>query len=220
MRHIILILAVALLAVLFGCKKDKDIQTPQTNEVENVEKEAQGSLKSSYLITVPWLPQVLPGDWNNTKNCGQTCCVMLGGFYNGSPINQYQITAQNEWLYSATGIAAFATPNGYYTDQNDLKDLLFFKHGLNADIKWGSNIYNILNFVICGTPCLAYVRTYLSTTGDEHWVIVVGRDGTNVIINDPGRSSSSDGQYKSYPITQFVASWMSTSRSGLYMPVY
>lgn len=214
------ILGAFLIIALTGCEKDDLVQPEvKNNQIEDT----ASTLKSStyYSLSVPHLLQVPPGDWNNTKNCGQTCVVMLRDhfdyYYSGS---SSQITAQNTWLACNTGDSRFvADANGYYTTQQNLKDLLYYNHSLYSQIKWASSIYSMLAYIEAGKPCLAYVRTNMGTTSSspEHWVLVVGRSGSNVIVNDPGSSS---GNHKSYPFSTFVASWTSHSRAWLYMPVY
>lgn len=74
----------------------------------------------SFCLSVPWLNQVPPGDINNTKNCGQTCAVMLSGYFNNTAVNSSQITAENTWLYNYTGNSAFNNPNGYVTNASQI----------------------------------------------------------------------------------------------------
>ncbi|NSW75158.1 MAG: hypothetical protein HPY68_00005, partial [Candidatus Atribacteria bacterium] len=36
------------------------------------------------LLDVPFLPQVPPGDWSNTRNCGVASAVMIKAYYYGT----------------------------------------------------------------------------------------------------------------------------------------
>ncbi|OGF20387.1 hypothetical protein A2Y83_01160 [Candidatus Falkowbacteria bacterium RBG_13_39_14] len=102
-----------------------------------------------YYLRVPFLTQVAPGDWSNTKNCGQTCAVMLGGYFNGTPVNSAKITEQNAWLAIYTGDSRYNSPNGWYTGGSSLtayRQILLNVHGLKTSVYYGKDIYDILYY--------------------------------------------------------------------------
>lgn len=208
-----------ILFTVFSCSKE-DAYTPT---VSNTNQASSPVLKStfpgySFCLAVPFLKQVPPGDWANTKNCGQTCAVMLSGYFNSTAVNSSQITAENTWLYNYTGNSAYNNANGYYTSASQIQALLSQKHGLTSSILTGSTVDDILIQAYSGKPCIAHVRisggVLVSTGGVDHWTLVVGYDGYNVITNDPGSSS---GFNKAYSKATFTASW--TVGNKLYMPV-
>ena len=225
MKKISFLFFVILLAI-FSCNKEKDGYGPADNNTTQVNTPV---LKSaviantfpgySFCLAVPWLMQVPPGDINNTKNCGQTCAVMLSGYFNHTAVNSSQITAENTWLYNYTGNSAFNNPNGYFTTASQIQALLSQKHGLTSSILYGTTVDDILSQAYSGKPCLANVRIIggiLVGTGGaaNHWTLVVGFDGYNVITNDPGTQY---GFNKAYSKAAFTASWVTGNK--LYMPV-
>lgn len=208
---------------LFRCNKENHLLNdyPSVNEVQQAEESVLKSSFPGYSFYLPvlFLTQVLPGDWSNTKNCGQACVTMLAGYFNNSAVNSSQITAQNAWLYGYTGDYRYNDANGYYTSATQLQALLSQKHGLSSSILYGSCVDDILSQAYSGKPCIVHVRisggTLVSSGGVEHWVLVVGFDGYNVIVNDPGSSS---GNGRAYSKASFFASW-SSAGNKLYMPV-
>jgi len=170
----------------------------------------------SISLKVPFLPQVLPGDWNNTKNCGQTCAVMLGGYFRGSAVNANAITAANAWLAKTTGDKRYNDANGWYTGGNSLKyfqALLAKYNGLKQATAYGKKPEEMLEYVCAGKPCIVGVMIkggkLVNAGGVAHWAIVVGWDGANVILNDPGTKS---GNHIKYSRAAFDATWATQGR--------
>ncbi|MBU1202625.1 C39 family peptidase [Patescibacteria group bacterium] len=202
---------------LIGCDREEaGVVSPV--EVEQVvaspsEQAEKAYPPYSFSLRVPFLTQVPPGDWLNTKNCGQTCAVMLGGYFNNSPVNSSQITAQNVWLANYTGNSCYNRANGCDTSIYRLKTLLEQKHKLRTSYPACSTLEQLINIVASGKPCVVGVMiksgNLVSSGGYPHWAIVVGWNG-NVIINDPG---SSRGNHRSYSIAAFDASWATQGRT-------
>jgi len=223
MKKVIILLFIA--SIIFSsCSKNQDDVTLASNSATQLAVQEKSAVAAStfpgysFCLAVPWLPQVPPGDWANTKNCGQTCAVMLSGYFNKTAVNSSQITAENTWLYGYTGNSAYNNANGYYTSTTQIQALLLQKHGLTSSILTGATVDDILNQAYSGKPCIAHVRisggTLVGSGGVDHWTLVVGFDGYNVITNDPGSSS---GYNRAYSKAAFTASW--TLGSKLYMPV-
>lgn len=181
----------------------------------------QAYARCSYYLSVPFLKQVPPGDWTNTKNCGQTCAVMLGGYFNKTAVNSTQITAQNTWLAKYTGNSKYNDPNGWYTSGSNLsayQALLAQVHRLNSPIKYGKTIDDILNYGCQGYPVIVGVQIsggkLVSKGGLAHWALLVGFDGCNVILNDPGTSYGNGIRYST---STFTASW--ATQGMIYIPI-
>lgn len=195
-----------------------------------------------FSLRVPWLCQVPPGDWsinapgpdgvspNRTKNCGQTCCTMLGGYFKGRPVNATQITGLNSWLARTTGNSWYNDPagNGYYTNfsgANTLGRLLSDYYGLRYGPACGTDPSAVVNQAAAGKPCIVgvmigkvwqngqWVSRLVSSGGAAHWAIVTGWDG-NIILNDPGTTAGSGIRYS---VSAFDASWATSGRT--YCPV-
>lgn len=234
----LLMLAVITLAVMtfVGCQ-NTDMPS---NEITGVQEENPDTLNSGFKgdnpqisgyppycfgLNVPLLAQVPPGNWspnppgsnNFTHNCGQTCCVMLSGYFNGTAVNSTAITAENTWLASYTGNQTYNQPNGWDTNTSQLNALLWQKHNLHSSVNVGTTLDQVINTVASGKPCIASVRisggNLVPSGGYGHWVIVVGWNG-NVIINDPGCGVVR----RSYSVSAFNASW--TAGGKYYMPVW
>lgn len=220
------LLALGLLSWMAGCDREEPMVTAPTTSVQPGGEDPgvpSGQVDKAYppysfSLNVPYLRQWPPGDKDNTKNCGQTCAVMLGGYYNNSPLGSTQITAQNTWLATYTGDFRFNQANGWYTSLYQQKALLEQKHNLHTSYPSCSTLEQLINIVASGKPCIVGVMikegNLVSSGGIAHWAIVVGWNG-NVIVNDPG---SSYGNHRSYSVAAFNASWATQGRQ--YMSVW
>jgi hypothetical protein len=234
-RCINLCLSLALVAMLgYGAtscsKADKltgpEVSTTQTTDTTHVQKPEANSAASypswAYMMMVPWMPQVPPGDWANTKNCGQACCAMLGAWFNHTSLNADVIRAENRYLKYPDAWIENGNPDG--TGAYTLQSLLLGYHQLRSTISTGMSAADVVNQVVQNRPVMVAVRTRMSTTGAPHWMICTGWDTKYMYFNDPGRSfMSSDftaGSYRCTPAV-FEASWNSFPRTPrLYMSVY
>lgn len=221
-----LLLAVCLLSLMAGCDKQEQSVTAPAESVQvdqpDLSAPSEQAEKAfppySFSLNVPFVTQVPPGDWANTKNCGQTCAVMLGGYFKGSAVNSTAITSQNTWLATYTRDTRYNQANGWYTSLSQLKALLGQKHGLQTSYPACASLEQLINVVASGKPCIVGVKIsggkLVSSGGVDHWALVVGWNG-NVIVNDPGSSS---GNHRSYSVAAFDASWATSGRS--YMAVW
>jgi hypothetical protein len=176
------------------------------------------------LLQVPFLPQVPPGDWGATKNCGQTCSVMLKCYFSGSAPSSGMITGANAWLAKRFDDKRYADANGYYTGfsgRGELSALLKEFYGLSiSGPSCGTDVCSVLKEIYYGRPCVVGVRIssgrLVSSGGVAHWVLVIGWNPKmgEVILNDPGTRS---GRMIAYKVADFEASWKTSSR--VYVPV-
>jgi hypothetical protein len=177
----------------------------------------------SVSLRVPWLSQAInDNDWDNNHNCGQTCVVMLLGYFKGKAVNFDAIAAQNKLLAKQFKDDRFAkSTKGWTTGSNHLSYLLG-QGGLRTATCNAKNPDDMLTYVSNGKPCIAWVHIdngNLVKAGTEHWVLVVGWDGKNVILNDSGTDRGiRRGDHIKYPLATFDASWAPDKR--LYMPVW
>lgn len=175
------------------------------------------------LLQVPFLPQVPPGDWSNTKNCGQTCAVMLKGYFGYYCPSPQAITDANKWLANRLGNSRYYDPNGWYTNftgPNALGKLINEYCGLRCGPASGSDVSAILNEISRGRPVIVGVHIRngrLATSGGiSHWALAIGWNARDrrIILNDPGTSS---GRQIQYPVADFEQSWGIDGR--IYAPV-
>jgi len=228
---LLLWLAVFMIAFLMsGCNWDltspndadqQSVNQPPTNG-SKTDPDIDSYPRQSISLNVPFLPQVAPGTWAETKNCGQTCAVMLAGYFNRTAVNADRITAQNSWLARYTGDQRYNQTNGWYTGGNALNNfraLLSQYNSLNTAVCNGSTPEDVVNQTANGRPCIVGVMisngSLVSRGGVAHWAIVVGWDGRNIILNDPGTNR---GNHIAYSIDAFNASW--ATQGKIYMPVW
>jgi len=174
-------------------------------------------------FSVPWLPQVPPGDWDNTRNCGQAVAVMLGGYFNHGRVSSDIITMENNWLAGHLGDSRFRNPNGWYTGRNNaepLRELLWHFHALEAPCYYGNGVDDVIAELYRGRPVIVCVKTDMKTYGDSHWMLCIGYDKTYLYFNDPGHSYRSNygGYCFRYTVSRFNRSWRTEDRQ--YLPVW
>ena len=207
-------LLAVMLMVLMGCDQESPIG------VDNQDPEVRLSYPNyCFSLNVPFIVQFPPGDKDHTKNCGQACCVMLGGYFNNGAVASWVITEENNWLANTKNDNRYRDPNGWYTSRGDLQNLLWSFHRLNSTIYFGSAPDDVINEVVNNRrPTIVGVMIkdgkLVSSGGAEHWALCVGWNG-KVILHDPGTIY---GKYIAYPKEEFDKSWATQRR--VYIPVY
>lgn len=173
-------------------------------------------------LRVPWLAQVPPGDWANTKNCGQAVGIMLGGKFNAGRVSSDVITWENSWLAKRLNDNRYLSANGWYTNfsgANALGILLREFHALNYSVYYGNRADDIVNEMAKGRPVIVGVKIsggrLSSSSGVAHWALAVGYEPGYIYLNDPGTSS---GRFIKYAISTFEASW--ATQGKIYVPVW
>lgn len=195
-----------------------DGQPPLPNQP--VHGVAQSYPNFSFYLNVPWLPQVPPGSWSGTKNCGQACGVMLGGYFNHGAVAPWVITAENTFLANRFNDPRYNNANGWYTNftgRNALGVLLREFHDLNYTVYYGRAPDDVVNEMLHGRPVICGVMIkngrLVSSGGIAHWVLGVGWDGC-IFLHDPG---TTQGRFIRYTVGAFDASWATQGR--IYVPI-
>jgi hypothetical protein len=239
-----IVLVMALLAItivpaafLGGCSEEKSSNpvasavTPADNNVNpsdvvetrpGAEPAAAAYPPMCIDLRVPWLSQVPPGDWANTKNCGQAVGVMLGGKFNAGRVSSDVITWENTWLASRLNDGRYRNANGWYTNfsgANALGILLREFHALKYAVYNGRGADDVVNEMAKGRPVIVGVMIksgrLCSSGGVAHWALAVGYTPGYIYLNDPGTSS---GRFIKYAISTFEASW--ATQGKIYVPVW
>lgn len=184
---------------------------------------------SYYLLYVPWLSQFSNGGQDCcSRNCGQTCSLMIDGYYRHYAPTAANLNSLDWWLVGRYG-GAYAPANSHDTwfgGTNPLGNVIgsyfgyayYYQNAGSVD-----DLSRLFTAVRNGVPVIVGVLEsggMLSTSsGYAHWVILVGyeQDTGEVIINDPGTSYSSKGYFHHYPISYFDASWRTQGR--IWAPV-
>lgn len=199
---------------------EPDATAPQRDQLQT-----EAYPQYCFALNVPWLCQYPPGDMYNTKNCGQACGAMLGGYYNNGAVNGNVITAENSYLARAFNDSRYLNPNGWYTNfyqntggRDELGLLLRNFHGLRYSVYFGHAPDDVVQEVAHGRPVIVGVMIsggrLVATNGVPHWALAVGWNG-NVILNDPGSVS---GHYRQLSVSDFDRTWATQGR--VYVPVY
>ena len=200
-------------------EKNSCIPTDAEGVEEDLDPVIASYPNASFSINAPWIPQVPPGDWNNTKNCGQTCAAMIGGYYHNYCPGSSMITAENSWLRNYTGDTRYLNANGWYTGSGTLPPLIRSYHALSVNVYYGNQPDDVVMEGYRGRPVIVAVKTRMgSSTGVPHYMVFVGFSYPYMYFHDPGRSTPENGRFVRYTISQFYASWSTQGKQ--YMPVF
>lgn len=176
----------------------------------------------SFGLNVPYVCQYSgTADMNVTKNCGQACAVMLGGYFNRGTVSYGEILNEDRWLANRFGDSRYNNLGSYYTGfsgRNELGTLLSSYHGLKYQVNYGSSPQVVVGELMYGRPVIVGVMIkggqLVSSGGVPHWVIATAWSN-GIVVNDPGSSS---GQNRWLSVAQFDATWATQGR--IYIPVY
>lgn len=153
------------------------------------------------LLDVPFLPQVPPGDWSATRNCGVASAVMIAAYFSETTPTPEDIKRANDWLYARFGLPTNGY-NGEYTNVFHVRAYLESR-GIPSRIGMG-NLEILRRCLEEGKPVLVAVFANMDTSSAKHAMVVVGMDSTSLYVHDPGKPN---GAYNSYPIGRFLAAW-------------
>lgn len=202
-RALLLLLGSLLFAFLIaGCStfslEDKPFLSPSPSQVSGkfVERSSE-----RILLDIPFLPQVPPGDWANTRNCGVASAVMMAAYYYGTTPLPEDIKEANEWLHARFGLPV-NNYNGDYTNVFHIRAYLE-NQGIPTRIGMG-NLEILREFLETGKPVLVAVFSNMNPRGAKHAMLLVGLDDFSVYVHDPGKTN---GANNSYSIEQFLAAW-------------
>lgn len=163
-------------------------------------------------LSVPFISQVPPGDWSHTKNCGQTCCVMVEAYYKGISPTIDRIKSVDDWLFNSSYKSPINDYNGSSTDvykiQSILKNMMGFQ---NAAIYSNQTTQDIKNFIDAGNPVIVHVSRVYQGSILSHFALVKGYDDAYIYLNDPGRNKSV-GPTAKYTYSDFNNIWQSGKR--------
>jgi len=162
--------------------------------------------ESVTIAGVPWSSQIFTCDsWNDTRTCGPTSTAMAISFATGDPLDSSLV----QDLVEALGQT---WPCGDYTNTTMLAGLLD---------DWGVahneeyfDAEDVVEAMHAGHPIIAPVYTQDVGTGEMdlasglgHFMLVVGVSPTEIIANDPGRSSAANGSYHAFDVNDFIQAW-------------
>jgi uncharacterized protein YvpB len=155
-------------------------------------------------LSVPFTPQVPPGTWKLTNNCGQASVAMVLGFYNHNTPTSQDIIAIDDWLFQQFGDPV----NNYNGSQTNTTKLTVLARGYGyfpgAAHYSGWTITDLKKRLNLGHPVIVAVWTHMVVGTRRHFMVLVGMDDSFAYFNDPGLTL---GANKQYTISQFVTAW-------------
>lgn len=156
-------------------------------------------------LDVPFIRQANPpGNWNNTRNCGQTSSLMVYCYYNGSTPTVQGIMDIDDWLFDHYGDPV-NDYNGSYTDTEQLETMAREYGGFqdsNRHTHWSFS--QLENEIENNNPVIVAVKTRMQPNGALHFMVLIGIRGDSVIVNDPGLTF---GGANEYSISDFLNVW-------------
>ncbi len=143
------------------------------------------------LLDVPFLPQVPPGTWSNTRNCGHTCAVMMRAYYfEIEPLPEHIIQA-DEWLNVRFGLP-INNHNGDWTNCFQIRAWLE-SESVPAKVGMG-NLERARTMLADGKPFLAAVYSNMNTNGGaKHAMLVIGIDSNHIYVNGNIHTNTIEG---------------------------
>jgi hypothetical protein len=197
--YTLMFVVVSVVVLLAGCAPQLGV-LPSSSDSEAPSRFVENS-GSRILLDVPFLPQVPPGDWSNTRNCGVASAVMIKAYYHGTTPTPQDIIAADEWLHARFGLPI----NGYNGDFTNVFYIRSFLESQGVPTRIGmGNIELLRSLLREGKPVLVAVFSSMSLSGAKHAMLVVGIREDAVVVHDPGKVN---GANNTYPLSQFLSCW-------------
>ena len=157
-------------------------------------------------LDVPFIPQVPPGDWSNTKNCGQASVLNVVGYLRRQCMASFNITYENDWLAKMYNNSRYKDQNGWYTNTAKLVNLAKKYWGYRNSTAGNGTLDTVYAELKANRPVVVAVRLNMSSNPGTlgHFMVITGMDNSTVWVNDVGKSRGKD---RSFPLSQFQASW-------------
>jgi hypothetical protein len=182
---------------------------------------------STVLLDCGWLAQSPPGDWDNTVNCGPVSLLMAE-----SCLSDFAPTAADTidlitWMdanvstYGGTG----SNHNGSLTNTSQLAEAWSGYFARSAERRPGATLESVYDELAAGRPVIVTTLTQatnnapsdaMALTGAPHFMLVVGMTPTHVVMHDPGRSQSANGEDRYFTIESFHDTWSRQGNASLF----
>jgi len=171
---------------------------------------------TSINLNVLHLPQVLPGDWANTMNCGPASLETIFAYHNGVVPNEQGIRDIDDYLLTEYGLP-INNYNGSATNVTQLQGVATH-YGFISSAGNSRTEQDLKNEINNGNPVIVAVKVNMSSSPTEtgHFMVLRGYDSENYYFNDPGRSLASGfGSNVSYTHAEFIASWQTQTNAAV-----
>jgi hypothetical protein len=180
-------------------------------------------------LECPWLPQVPPGDWTTTMNCGPASLLMAEACMRGGAPGGGDIIDLIDWMDAniSTYAGVGAGHSGSATSTTQLVATADGYFGLAAERKTGLRLQDAYAELAAGRPVIVttltqsgndHPSTTMSSRGAPHFMMLVGMTPTTVILHDPGRSASLNAEDREFSITSFHATWSLQGNAAVTFP--
>lgn len=189
---------------------------------------------SELKLAVPWIPQVPPGSWDKTMNCGPTSYLMIDSFYRAVTPTSFGIKAIDDWMAanitgwslnnyngdpqgSNTGeISRVATEYGTYPGSTKFSGATC--ENLKAELQAGRPVIVVIDTQTKNN----HPSTTMKPSGHGHFAVLGGMDKEYVYLFDPGRSVAVQGcgencQGRRFTLDSFYEIWSKHGRTGNYI---
>lgn len=165
---------------------------------------------TSRVLNVGFQPQVPPGDWSKSMSCGPASLNMAGAYaYGVAPNNPLYIPKICGYLGKSD--TSNCLPGG--TNTTDLvRAAKAVNNARNTYSASGWTLARIKQEIDAGRPVVVAVNAgalhnpHYSYKGG-HFVLVVGYDSANMIVNDPGTRYGSHWAYSNSVFTTAMAAY-------------
>lgn len=182
---------------------------------------AREPVNRSVLLKVPFLAQVPPGNWVDSKNCGQACALMVAGNFRSNYYpDSSAIVWLNVWLSQRVRDVRFREANGWltglYIGRREVNLMIqeYCRLRISPAVA-RPNVGTLIRELYSNHPVIVCAGRaggrLVSSGGQPHWVVIVGWDAGvgEFILHDPG---SADGHRLRYGAAQFDESWAAMNR--------
>ena len=167
---------------------------------------------------VPFIAQSPPGNWAQNKNCGPAAVLMVAGFYSDFQPTSLDLENELDWLYENNYIVAQVGAeyyDGNVTTTTILKSLLENYYSLEPVVKKNAVDWPFVEAQLKkGNPVIVGVNIQMNPNKLGHFMVVVGYDDDEIIVNDSGLSQ---GSLKKYSLEKFFSSWQTSNNSVVYV---
>ncbi len=159
---------------------------------------------------VPWISQLFTcGDWSKTKTCGPTATGMAYSFVSGVPLTSDMVKSMVTDLGQSWSCGD-VTNLDELTSLLDARGVVYEMHSFDAASLTAALRDHHVIIVPVYTQNLAD-GTMDMVTKAGHFMLIVGSSPSAITANDPGRSSSSNGAYHAFGVTDFTTAWAAQS---------
>jgi sugar lactone lactonase YvrE/uncharacterized protein YvpB len=176
-------------------------------------------------IPVKWLPQVPPGGWPLSANCGPTSVLMVASYYAGTTPTSNEIELIDQEMLKLFGYPV-NSDNGTDAGDNGTEPTGFNLATLASEYFNLPDSHRYANWTIAQlqeelanrNPVIVAVFTHMSPADGyhKHFMVLVGMDDNFVYVNDPGRTwQQTHPGPLAYKLSDFKTAWKENANNAV-----